>query len=364
MKIQTISIMTATGQYNLWDELILEQEYNLIKDKFKDAKYYIFTYDKNSSILEDNNLEYITYFPYNIKKNPIANIGYLIKNIITIYKSDLIVIWWGWLIYDNEKSASDPIKQWKLRVFLAKLFGKKIMYFWLWVSVKREKYSKIKYLFSGKNTYTSVRDKKSLEILNSIWEKARIIDDPVLSKESVQKMETWEKIIWISFRSGFLKNEIQNIEWIVEYLQEKWYKILFITHSFHWEDTEVNDYKFLEKIADKYNINMTETMQETLEAYKYLDFVIGMRLHSVILSIVNTIPYICLSYAKKTEEVNSEIWYNYVLDCKNFEINEFKNMFENLEINESEVKIALKQEYDKIRLRTKFNINNFLNGLE
>ncbi|MDD4530628.1 MAG: hypothetical protein PHO80_03705, partial [Candidatus Gracilibacteria bacterium] len=81
-KIKTISVMTATGQYNIGDELILFEEYKIFKKKFKNASFKIFTYDKNSSLIKDN-VEYVTYFPYSIKRHPLKNLYYFWKNIIT-----------------------------------------------------------------------------------------------------------------------------------------------------------------------------------------------------------------------------------------------------------------------------------------
>ena len=86
-----ISIFTATGHYNLGDELILLEEYEVLREIYKNANFYIFTYDKKSSLIEDK-IKYIKYFPSNIKKKPFKNLKYLWKNIKTIYKSDLVII--------------------------------------------------------------------------------------------------------------------------------------------------------------------------------------------------------------------------------------------------------------------------------
>ena len=40
------SIFTATGAYNLGDELILLQEYEYLHNRYPDATFTIFTYDR------------------------------------------------------------------------------------------------------------------------------------------------------------------------------------------------------------------------------------------------------------------------------------------------------------------------------
>jgi hypothetical protein len=164
-----ISLLTATWNYNLWDELILLEEYKIFKEKFPQARFNIFTYDKKSSLIQDS-VNYISYFPSNIRRNILGNFKYLWQNIITIYNSDLIIIWWWGLIYDTEIQKSlFSIAQWKFRIFLAKIFKKDVIYFALWINIKEKNYKKIKYLFTWKNIKVSVRDKKSQEILDKIW---------------------------------------------------------------------------------------------------------------------------------------------------------------------------------------------------
>lgn len=87
------SLFTATGAYNLGDELILLQEYLYLKNRYPKATFSIFTYEKESSLLEGGlSIEYFSYFPRNIRKKPVQNIGYFLRGIYEIWKSDLVVI--------------------------------------------------------------------------------------------------------------------------------------------------------------------------------------------------------------------------------------------------------------------------------
>ena len=98
------TLFTATGGYNLGDELILLQEYTYLKNRYQEATFSVFTYDEGSSLLpEDRSVEYLPYFPHHLRTRPLQNIWYLIKTVLTIRKSDSIIIGSGGLLYDNEE---------------------------------------------------------------------------------------------------------------------------------------------------------------------------------------------------------------------------------------------------------------------
>ncbi len=361
-----ILILTATWNYNLWDELILFEEYKIFKEIFKEAEFNIFTYDKNSCFIEDK-VNYINYFPSWIKKYFFTNLKYLWQNIIAFYKSDLIIIWWWWLIYDKEMQKSKSnLLQWKFRIFLAKFFQKKIIYFAIWISVKEKNYKKIKFLFNGKNIKISVRDKKSQEILEKIWIKSTLIYDPVfLLSSNKTNNKNKEKYIWISIRKGYLKNEEENLKQIVLYFSRCSYKIIFLTHSIHKKDTIANDYKFLLNLSKKYKCLITENLNQTLLYYNKLDFLIGMRLHSMILSSLYSVPFIWIDYNTKTHELLKLLNYKYYLNSKEFDFEKFINLFKEIQQKKDTIKFDLNEKTNKIKKHLKFNIINFINyGLD
>lgn len=361
-----ISLLTATGHNNLGDELILLQEYEYLKERFNNPKFYIFTYNQGSSLLpEDSNIEYISYFPKNIRKRPFKNLKYLFANIGAIFKSDLVIIGWGWLIYENEaQKASSPIWQWKMRIFLAKLFFKKIIWLAVWISYSSNKMKNLRFLFSWKRTKVSVRDEKSKKLLSQINIESTILPDPVFSYENTKQIKTESKIIGISIRQKYLKDEENNIKQIILYLSKKWYEIIFISHSIHEEDRLANDYLLLRDFAKKYNLWITRTIKETLAIYPKLKFVVGMRLHSLILSTIFQIPFISLNYGIKTDELLKQLDYGYNIPSKEFDFSNFIKLFEKLELEQNSVKLALKSKYDKIKEDLVLDYNKFFDGLE
>ncbi|MDD2487762.1 MAG: polysaccharide pyruvyl transferase family protein [Candidatus Gracilibacteria bacterium] len=357
-----ISIFTATGHHNLGDELILLKEYEVFKENYKNANFNIFTYDKESSLIKDK-VNYIQYFPTGMFAHPFKNIGYLIKNIIVIMKSDIVIIGGGGLIYENEfQSAHFPIMQWLFRIILSKIFAKRIIYFAVGINIKKPGFFK-RFLFSGKKVLISVRDKESSETLNRLGIRNIVINDPVFLLKPEKREKNDGKTIGISLRKGYLKNEEENIKQMILFLSKKGYRIVFLSHSIHQKDALANDYVFLKDISKKYGIEMTSDIRKTLDMYKKLDFVIGMRFHSLILSLVYNIPFLALSYSQKTDELLKEFKYDHKMDPKRFEFEKFIKMFEHIEENES--LFDFKENIHIIEKEFKNNISNFLkNGLE
>lgn len=368
-----ISILTATWHHNLGDELILLQEYSYLKNRYPKANFYIFTYNKNGSLLpKDKNIEYVKYSPYNLRKEFLANFKYFWNNVKAIIKSDLIIIWWWWLIYKKEiQKSNSTILQRKIRVLLARIFFKKIVWLTIGISYPEKNIWELKFLFKWKKIFTSTRDKKGQKLLEKIWVNATLLPDPVFSYNSKnEKLDTWislnnkKQIVGISIRHWYLIKEEENIKQITLYLSRKWYTVIFLSHSIHQDDKLANDYSLLQNFAKKYNIQITKTIKETLEIYSKLDYVVWMRFHSLILSVIHNIPFVALSYWVKTDELLKELDYDFYLNPWEFQFEDFIKKFETLEKMKNSEKFDLKWKCNKIKSDFYLNYNNFFDGLE
>lgn len=142
------------------------------------------------------------------------------------------------------------------------------------------------------------------------------------------------------------------------------YEPILLNHSFHPGNPSTNDDTFLKDLKEKYQLRSTENIEETLETYKELEFVIGMRLHSLILSLVHAIPFFAISYGKKTDEFIRSIHYEYSLAARIFDIEVFKKRFMELEKEKNEQKFALSAKNDTIKREISITTNNFFDGLE
>jgi len=340
-----IAIFASIWAQNLWDELILKNEIKILREKYKykNPRFIVFSYDYKNLFFEAQNIEYKEYFPIWLK-NP-KNIFKNIKNFFLFIKetisADLIVVWWWWLFFDNEAwNKKNPLDLWIFRMKFFNFFLKKIYFFRIWLSIKKqESFEKIYKIFSGKRKIIEVRDNYSLKVLQDLgiegvikkydpvfWDSWKSIDEILNKKVCIKKIfknfnikdlqtiDFENKIVGIAFRSGYLTKdpelEILMIKEIIEFIQKSWAKVIFIPHSFSKQDILSNDFEWMKLVASKLkNLEIAWTMQETYDFYrnKKLDLVLAQRLHSIILSQVYEIPFVWISYSKKTSEILNEL---------------------------------------------------------
>lgn len=344
-----ISIFASIWSQNLWDELILKNEIKLLENEYwSNTQFFVFSYDFKNPFFKKDNVKYIEYFPFWIKnsKNIFRNIFNLFSFLNIISGSNLIIIWWGWIIYDTEKQINkNPLDQWVFRTRVFRFFRKKFEFFAVWINIKNKiNLEKVKKIFK-KASKISVRDKYSLSLLKDLWIKSNLVIDPVfydnystfeksftLNNEQksvlIKKVNSsifnfknleginfeW-KTVWIAFRRWYLNNTDAKLtnrieEWkineIINYIFKNWWKIILLPHSFHQTDIMANDFLFLKNfLRDDDNLSICESMEEVYDIYvsKKIDICLAMRLHSIILSQVYQIPFIWVSYSTKTDEV-------------------------------------------------------------
>ncbi len=331
-----ISIFASIWSQNLWDELILKNQINILEEKYwKDTKFIVFSYDKKNPFFKKDNVFYKNYFPIwvrnplNIFKNIISYISFLHHS----SRSDLIIIWWWWIIYDNEIQVNkSPLDSWLFRVKTFDFFRKKYDFFRVSVDIKNENnLNKLKRIFKKANNI-SVRDNQSYNLLLENGINSNVEIDPVffdkwiLEKKSsivwfnssyefdmsfLSIFDLKDKNVWLSLRYWYMfeKSKLSDRleEWkinqLIHTLLSMWAKVVLLPHSFHKTDSVANDYDYLKTFVKDW-VFLKEDMKETYEVYtdKDIDFCISMRLHSMILCNVYNIPFYALSYSNKTEE--------------------------------------------------------------
>lgn len=346
-----ISIFASIWCQNLWDELILKNEIKIFEDgsifwlqNTKNINFRVFSYDLNKIFYKKDNISYLEYFPIWIKdkKNLWRNIKNFLSFLKTVIWSDYIVVWWGWIIYDNEvQSNKNPLDQWIFRSKFFKIFIKKVIFYAVGINIKqKENLPKLVKIFS-KAYKVYVRDSYSYKTLLKVWIKSEIIDDPVLSENIenkdiksylIKEIETYNfslkdlenidlenKNIWITFRAWYIwkswseKLEIFMVRELIELLLSKNSKVFLLPHSINLTDRKSNDLEYYKKIVSwtkfEYKVYIAETIEEVYDFYKErkLDLCLAMRLHSMILSQVYEIPFVAFSYSKKTEELVKKI---------------------------------------------------------
>ncbi len=338
-----IAIFASTWCQNLGDELILKNEIEIFEkspdifwlEKFGKLPHFsVFTYDTKNIFFEKENISYKQYFPDWIRnpKNILKNMKNYFSFISSIISSDFIVIWWGGLFYDSEiQSSKKNLDLWLWRRKNFNFFHKKVIFYGISIDVKNpENFWKIKEIFSLAYKIF-VRDEHSKNFLSEMGIASEIILDPVFSDnghfspdkklllwvfqaewfrpEKLASFDFTGKIVGLALRSGyFSKSEVEEKEIIKNLLQfllgAGAREIILLPHSFHKTDLQANDKVFLEQFETEDIVLWWENMEKIYAIYKnrQIDICFAMRLHSLILCQVYKIPFITLSYAKKTEE--------------------------------------------------------------
>ncbi|PIE85499.1 hypothetical protein CSA08_01655 [Candidatus Gracilibacteria bacterium] len=339
-----ISILASIGSDNLGDELILKNEINILEKKYSPEKVYFFvySYDYKNPFYKKDNICYKEYFPIGSgkKRNFLRNIKDFFVFLKITFKSDLIVIGGGGIIYDEEKQKTrSPLDLWIFRTNIFRLFFKKFIFFRVGIDIKNENnLYKVKKIFK-KAANIEVRDFNSFKLLQSLAINSEIEKDPVfydngdfhdknfcIKKTSSTKFKISDlnhinfegKKVGIAFRSNYLsvskgnemtkfekKLETLKVEEIINHIKKSNGEVILLPHSFHKTDIMANDYTFLKQFSDKHNLVIGTNMQEVYSFYKErkIDICLSMRLHSIILATVYEIPFIALSYSTKTDEV-------------------------------------------------------------
>lgn len=298
--------MTAAWAHNLWDELILREEINYVREHYgKNVDITAFAYDLTDILTRDPGVRFVSYFPNRIGEYFFKNLQFLIQNIWIIARADVLIIGgWG-IIFDNEPGVSfwALFTQWSFRINLARIFKTTILFWGIGLEITHvANKMKLRKLFVP-GDFILVRDLQSKGLLDALEIPSIQVQDIVfLYEPPVESRSLTEvKPVWISVRWWFIDNEIA-IPLIYDYLLGLGYKPIFLVFSSAWEESQ-NDLLFISRVMSWKKYNITKNIVQTLDIYPFLHAIIGMRLHAGILACVHHIPYIPISYWPKTDNL-------------------------------------------------------------
>lgn len=307
-----ILLFTATGAENLGDELITLVEIQHLQKMYHNCHITVFSHDiwrTRRFLLSQNisleKIEIQEYFPNYLRTKPLKNIRLLWETLRLLRNSSHIYVGGGWLLYGKSEEGHSPLRLWSMRARLAKFFNKPLTYLSLGISAELNELRPFsKAIFAW--TQITVRDKKSQEIVSQLWFDAKILPDPVLSYVP----EKWDtiKTIGIALRKWFLPDAV--VREICQKLSSLWYEILLLPHSLHPTDEISHDGYYLQDFLSP-GISTTQTIEQTLEGYKKCHIMLSMRLHSMILAIDHHVPFIGISYGKKTQYLLQDLDWKY-----------------------------------------------------
>lgn len=173
-----------------------------------------------------------------------------------------------------------------------------------------------------------------------------------------------EKIVGLALRAGYLPDEYTTVQAMIDYFVSQGFQIALLHHSFHPSNERTNDAYFFSQFTLPSDAIVSQSMAETRELYSRCQFIVAMRLHSMILSALHGIPFLGISYSKKTDEALSQLNYAYIQQARVFDFERFQVSFQSLRDNRQDLSIALRDKCATIQASFISLLTPVLYGLE
>jgi polysaccharide pyruvyl transferase CsaB len=291
------------GAKNLGDEMILEGMIKTLKSL--DSKMEITVLSANPKETEEKHkVKSVHKFPAGFR----SLIKYILKsskqkNKKALKECDYFILGGGGL-FSNLTLRAYFI--WGIQGFMALIHKKPIIMYGQSVGPVKSWIGKIiiKKLFN-KSIFIAIRDANSKEELIKLGIKKEIhlIPDMIFALNSY-KAEKKKKIIvalrQIKNLENCFKNEIINfINWLIE---EKNYDIEIV--NFQTPDDKILSEEIINRIRIKKKISQSPQIQfskDLFQKFAEAEYIIGMRLHSILSAIKTDVPFIGINYAPKVE---------------------------------------------------------------
>lgn len=336
------------GFNNLGDEAILGSMVNLIEE-----------IDQDTDIIVLSNAPETTKVKYNTE----SVYRYDIFNIMSeMRRSDILISGGGSLLQDVTSLRSVPY--YLGLIFLAIIFDMKTIFFAQGVGPVQNKFYRflIKKILN-KVDYLSVRDKESKKLLEKIGipkGKINIVDDPVFGlincEPGINRKNNGPQKIGVSVRNWHNNSYLGPLSEFLNRLGMN-NNISITIIPFH----QGEDIKISKKLQGMLKVNSrvskyTDDLKKLNELYDNLDLFIGVRLHSLIFSAVNCIPFIGISYDPKTDSLIEEMGYQKEIRTEDISVEKIEKTYRKICDNRNEIK-------EKIRSTVKRKNKNVRDSL-
>ena len=281
----------------------------------------------------------------------------------TIKKSDLLISGGGSLLQDVTSSKVIPYYLGVVKI--AQFYKKPVVFYSQGIGPVAKGLGKvlIKSIVNKVN-HVFVREegsKKLLESLGVTKAPVTVAIDPVLGIEP--KKEVVDKIKALlpdGKKVGFYirpwKHDemmIESIARLVQYIENKGYDVYLIP-MYYKEDLKISE-EIANKVTGNVHVIPQElTIDEVVAYTTQFDFIVGMRLHSLIMAHAVEVPMIGLSYDPKVRGFLKEVGMPYCMDVDKINETEFKEYVEtlitHLEEEKERIQTVNKEKKQKVEL--------------
>lgn len=350
--MKRIVICGNYGAKNLGDEAILEGILKLVRNKHKEAEIVVLSACP-SQTHKIHGVKSAYLLPTGVRSLIKAILGLqLIKTLYNIAHCDAFILGGGGLFTDEKPFA---IFLWGIHAKCAYLFRKPVHMYGQSIGPLSSKWAQktVRKLFS-KATSITLRDKESEHLLHAIGvqKKAQISADPAFLLNvpvndciKAQKYAILSIRPWICTPKILYKNLAQYIDWLYS---EHGIKAVLMPFQVGKDDDrkELNKiFEHVEKRGAAEVLSWEGDMGHILQKFRNAEFVIGMRLHSLIFSCVANTPFVGIIYSPKVRNfLHFAKMENYGIELMNVSLDELKKMT----IKITDQKTALKSHFQDL----------------
>lgn len=284
-----ILLMGYYGFNNLGDEAVLESIVRRLR-----------AVEPNCELWALSNAPAATNAAYGIRCFNRWSLPQLAKALLSC---DVFVAGGGSLLQDA--TGSRGIKYYLYLLYAAKLLGKKVFLYAQGIGpIDDEKNRRLTARMLRKCDYITVRDKDAAEYMQGLGiedSRLQLACDPVLALQSRE----YAPMLPMGLKMGFALREckdlnISTLAQVADYFAQKGWTIVFLPFCSP-NDVAVSKL-VLSEMKQKAFIMQDEMLpRDMLAAIGACNFIVGIRLHSLIMAAANAVPFAALSYDPKID---------------------------------------------------------------
>lgn len=303
---EKILITGYFGNSNFGDELILSLKLEELESQPVDIT--VVSSDPRETSKEFNVKSIQKFNPFSI--------------IAETMKTDILLFPGGGIFQDETSFLS--LCYYIFHIILAKMFFTKVKLEKISVGPITKKFSPFLLKVGLKNCDISVRDRQSIRILKAagLTQKIKLEKDRLYDLKFPERKVLPEKfVLGIQLRNWVnIDRIIPALSRLLNELIPKYKNLELIFLEFQETDKKILT-ELINDIQNKDNIQYYSSIDEILKVYPSLDFLIGMRFHSILLADILNVPVFGISYAPKCLEILNG------MDSKFIEMRDFDTIY-------------------------------------
>ncbi|MGM8215068.1 polysaccharide pyruvyl transferase CsaB [Bacillaceae bacterium W0354] len=296
------------------------------------------------------------------------------EKIRAMREADVLISGGGGLLQDTypTKIIFGPLPYYLLIAFLGKLNGCKVMFFAQGIGPVNTRYGKfLMRVFGNRANLITVRDGGSKELLHELGvRKPETVvtadiafaypethDDTCLN--SLPEVVRGSRLVGVSIRPWFDEKKLyRELAVYLDELISQGFTPVFIPMEGHHDVKASNWVVEQMEHAEKCHVLGPDfTPNQYLQMMKHCEFVIGMRLHSVIFSTVAGTPVVPISYDPKVEEIAKQVGvWDYGMRLEDVDVGRLREKTGLLLGRYDEVKVMVEGAYARLKAEAKRNV--------